>query len=190
MSSRSRPDIPPTAVPAATAIYRSSATIAVVGRGLAFVNRMMMVACVLAYLGAAGILTYSVATRYFLKMSTDWQDEASVFLLVGSVFLSSAFVQSHRGHIGIQALAGVLPEGVNRVRLALVDVASLAFCGFFAWKSWTLLIEAVRGAYTTGSEWSPPLWIPYSTMAVGMSLLCVQILLQVVDFALAKRVAA
>jgi len=189
MSSRSRHDTQPTAAFATSTIYRSRALIAVIGRGLALVNRLMMAACVVAYLGAACILTYSVATRYFFKMSTDWQDEASVFLLAGSVFLSSAFVQSNRGHIGIHALAGILPDRVNRVRIALVDIASLLFCGFFSWKSWTLLIEAVRGGYTTGSEWSPPLWIPYSTMAVGMSLLCVQILLQVVDLALAKKVA-
>ena len=188
MSSRSRQDNLPTAISLKTS-YRSRTLIAIVSRGLGLINRLVMVICVLAYLGAACILTYSVATRYFFKMSTDWQDEASVFLLVGSVFLSCAFVQSNRGHIGIQALAGILPDRINRVRVVLVDVASLAFCGFFAWKSWTLLIEAVRGDYTTGSEWSPPLWIPYSTMALGMSLLCLQILLQIVDFALAKKVA-
>jgi TRAP-type C4-dicarboxylate transport system permease small subunit len=78
---------------------------------------------------------------------------------------------------------------VNRVRVVVIDFASLAFCVFFAWKSWTLLIEAVRGGYTTGSEWSPPLWIPYSTMALGMTLLCVQIALQLVDTLLSRRLA-
>jgi TRAP-type C4-dicarboxylate transport system permease small subunit len=189
MSARSRQDNQLTAIPVRKPKYRSRTPIAIANRGLALVNRFMMVICVIAYLGAACILSYSVATRYFFKMSTDWQDEASVFLLVGSVFLSSAFVQSNRGHIGIQALAGILPDRVNRARIVLVDIASLLFCGFFAWKSWTLLIEAVRGDYTTGSEWSPPLWIPYSVMAVGMSLLCLQILLQIVDFAMAKKVA-
>jgi TRAP-type C4-dicarboxylate transport system permease small subunit len=189
MSLGSAQDPPPTTILIKTPLYRSRALIAIVSRWLGLINRATMVICVLAYLGAACVLTYSVATRYLFKMSTDWQDEASVFLLVGSVFLSTAFVQSNRGHIGIQALAGVLPDRVNRARIALVDIASLLFCGFFAWKSWTLLIEAARGGYTTGSEWSPPLWIPYSTMAVGMSLLCLQILMQVVDLALAKRVS-
>ena len=34
---------------------------------------------------------------------------------------------------------------INAVRQSLVDIASLTFCGYFAWKSWTLLDEAVDG---------------------------------------------
>jgi TRAP-type C4-dicarboxylate transport system permease small subunit len=185
MSLGSAPDQPIAAVQAEEE-YQSNAVITAFGQALDFVNRMVIVVCMLAMLLAACILTYSVVARYFLKISTDWQDEAAVFLLVGSVFLASAYVQSYRGHIGIDALATLLPAKVNRVRLLLIDLASLVFCTFFAWKSWTLLAEAVHDGYTTGSEWGPPLWIPYSTMALGMSLLCVQILLQFLDRVLAR----
>ena len=58
-----------------------------------------------ALLAASLVLTSSVLTRYFLKASTDWQDETAVFLLVGATFLCGAFVQSIRGHIGIEAVA-------------------------------------------------------------------------------------
>jgi TRAP-type C4-dicarboxylate transport system permease small subunit len=61
----------------------------------------------------------------------------------------------------------------------LVDVASFVFCAFFSWKSWTLLHEAVVDEQTTSSTWGPPLWIPYGLMSVGMTLLSLQLLLQV-----------
>ena len=94
--------------------------------------------------------------------------------------MTAAFVQSERGHIGIEALTGLLPSRINRIRLLLVDLASLAFCAFFAWKSWTLLHEAVVDHQTSSSTWAPPLWIPYGIMSFGMTLLCVQVALQVV----------
>jgi TRAP-type C4-dicarboxylate transport system permease small subunit len=149
-------------------------------RGMEFINRAVMFVCMLALLAAALILTYSVISRYFLKISTDWQDEASVFLLVGAVFLAGATVQQHRGHVAIEALAAILPRTANTVRLYFVDLASLAFCAFFSWKSWTLLREALIEGHTSATSWAPPLWIPYGTMALGMSLLCAQIALQLV----------
>jgi TRAP-type C4-dicarboxylate transport system permease small subunit len=143
-----------------------------------WVNRAIVTLGMLALLIASFVLTYSVFSRYLMKASTDWQDEASVFLLVGATFLCSAFVQALRGHVGIEFLNDVLPPAVNRLRLGLVDLACTAFCAFFAWKSWTLLHEAWVDGQTTSSSWAPPLWIPYGLMSLGMSLLTLQLLLQ------------
>jgi len=146
---------------------------------LVFVNDLVVKASSVALVAAGFVLTYSVIVRYFLKISTDWQDEMSIFLIVGAVFMSAAAVQALRGHVAIETIIGLLPTRVNRARQILVDVASLAFCAFFAWKSWTLLHEAWVEGYHSGSTWGPPLWIPYSLMAIGMTLLSIQILLQV-----------
>src|ERR1700749_2941597 len=111
-------------------------------RALALVNRVVVAPGMVGLLAAGLIPTSSVLSRYFLKASTDWQDEAAVFCLVGATFLCGAFVQTLRGHIGIEAVAGILPPAVNRLRLCVVDLISLLFCTFFAWKSWTLLRDA------------------------------------------------
>jgi TRAP-type C4-dicarboxylate transport system permease small subunit len=142
-------------------------------------NAFIVIVSSVALVAAACVLTYSVASRYFLHFSTDWQDELSVFLIVGAVFMSAAAIQARRGHVAIEAIVGLLPPRVNAVRQWLVDFASLVFCGYFAWKSWTLLDEAWTENYHSGSTWGPPLWIPYSLMAVGMTLLSLQLLLQV-----------
>jgi TRAP-type C4-dicarboxylate transport system permease small subunit len=101
-------------------------------------------------------------------------------MLVGATFFCSAYVQSYRGHIGIEALASILSPSVNAARLLFVDVVSFLFCAFFSWKSWTLFHEALKDGQTTQSTFAPPLWIPYSMMAFGMTLLAVQILVQVI----------
>jgi TRAP-type C4-dicarboxylate transport system permease small subunit len=165
---------------ASTAAYEIDAAGAL-ERMLARVNYLIVLLSSIALVVAALVLTYSVGSRYFFHFSTDWQDELSVFLIVGAVFMSSAAVQARRGHVAIEAIAAVLPAAANRIRQLLVDAASFAFCAFFGWKSWTLLEEAWSEDYHSGSTWGPPLWIPYSLMAVGMTLLSIQILLQVIS---------
>jgi TRAP-type C4-dicarboxylate transport system permease small subunit len=157
--------------------HRGAATLAVL---LNRINHLLLVISMIGMIVTALVLSYSVVMRYFFKVATDWQDEAAVFMLVGATFFCAAYVQSFRGHIGIEALAGLLSPAVNRVRLILVDVLSFLFCAFFSWKSWTLFHEALVEGQTTSSTLAPPLWIPYSLMAFGMTLLAIQILVQLI----------
>ena len=147
-------------------------------RTLSLINSIIVVLAALALIAACVVLSYSVLGRALFHAANYWQDEAAVFLLVGATFMTAAYVQSQRGHIGIEAFVGLLSPMANRIRLWLVDLASLLFCAFFTWKSWTLAHEAYADGQVSNSMWSPPLAIPYGLMAVGMTLLCLQILLQ------------
>src|SRR6185369_4136850 len=149
-------------------------------RALALCNNIIVVFAAIALVAACVILSYSVLGRALFHSPNYWQDEAAVFLLVGATFMTAAYVQGQRGHIGIEAFIGLLPPLVDRIRLWLVDVASFIFCAFFSWKSWTLAHEAWVDGQVTNSMWSAPLAIPYVLMASGMTLLCLQILLQII----------
>ena len=180
MSSRHDPGLSIAAVAESGVEARQPGLLGVVGRFVAWANRAMLAIGMIALVLAAFILTYSVFSRYVFKAATDWQDEGAVFCIVGAVFLCAAYVQAGRGHIGIEALASILPPAVNRVRIVLVDAVSLLFCAFFAWKSWTLWHEAWIDKMTTSSTWAPPLAIPYGLMSAGMTLLTLQLLLQLI----------
>jgi TRAP-type C4-dicarboxylate transport system permease small subunit len=160
-------------------VVPASAPVAWLAAFLRAYHRVAVLLGMIALLVTSCILTYSVVVRYFFHQPTDWQDEASVFMLVGVIFLCSAYVQSLRGHIGIEALAGLLSPLANQVRMFIVDVVSLLFCAFFTWKSWALFHEAWVEGQTTSSTFAPPLWIPYSLMALGMTMLTLQLLVQV-----------
>ena len=147
--------------------------------GLDGVNAVMAVLSALAIAAAGVVLTWEVAGRYFFSTPSDWQDELSTFLLIGATFASAAWIQARRGHVAIDALSHILPPAADRVRRVLADLFSFLFVSFFAWKSITLLMEALEDGQTTPSAWGPPLWIPYGCMSVGMVLLAVQLLLQV-----------
>ena len=111
-------------LPQATAskpVLPDNPVLALAARALAQYNRLAVFLGMIALMVTATILTYSVVVRYFFKQPTDWQDEASVFMLVGVIFLCSAHVQSLRGHIGIEALAGMLSPALNKLRMFVVD---------------------------------------------------------------------
>jgi TRAP-type C4-dicarboxylate transport system permease small subunit len=158
----------------------SNAFVAALGRALDLCNRTIVILAGIALVAACVILSYSVLGRALFKSPNYWQDEAAVFLLVGATFMTAAYVQSQRGHVAIEAFTTLMSPFANRIRLWLVDVASLAFCAFFTWKSFTLAHEAYVDGQVSNSMWSPPLAIPYTLMALGMSLLCLQLLLQII----------
>src|SRR6201993_1604106 len=158
----------------------NNSIVAAFERTLSLINNILVFLAAIALIAACAVLSYSVLGRALFQAANYWQDEAAVFLLVGATFMTAGYVQAQRGHIGIEAFVGLLSPTVNRVRLWLVDVASLLFCGFFTWKSWTLAHEAYVDGQVSNSMWSPPLAIPYGLMACGMTLLCVQILLQII----------
>jgi len=158
----------------------SNVFVAALGHALDLCNRIIVILAGIALVAACVILSYSVLGRALFKSPNYWQDEAAVFLLVGATFMTAAYVQSQRGHVSIEAFVSLMSPFANKIRLWLVDVASLAFCAFFAWKSWTLAHEAYVDGQVSNSMWSPPLAIPYTLMALGMSLLCVQLLLQII----------
>src|SRR3954468_22317006 len=156
------------------------ASLSTLQRALHHARQGIYTASTIALLLAAAIMTYGVIVRHVARVALIWQDEVCIFLLVGATFLSAASVQSHRGHVGIEAIAGLLSPATNRVRLLVSDLLSFLFCAFFTWKAVELLHEAWVEGQTSSSPWGPPLWIPYALMSLEIFSLTCQLLLQAV----------
>ena len=146
-------------------------------RVLDAINRIIVMLSPTALVLAGFVLTYSVVVRYFLRHSTDWQDEMSVFLIARRRLHVGRRPRSRRSAAtsASRAIVGLLPDRVNRTRVVLVDAASLGVLRLFRLEvghaaargaGRRLLLQLDLGTAAT--------WISYSLMTVGMILLAAQ----------------
>jgi TRAP-type C4-dicarboxylate transport system permease small subunit len=135
----------------------------------------------LSLLSAALIVTEGVIVRKILGVSTIWQIEASVFLLIFVVFGGAAFVQKNEHHLNVDLVIIHLSPRTREITLIVVSIISCILAAILAWYAWPMWWEAVVGNQHSESLWGPPLWISYLFLPLGMTLLFLQYIVSIRD---------
>lgn len=133
----------------------------------------------LSLVAAAIIVTEGVIVRKVLGVSTIWQIEASVYLLMYACFVGAAFAQMHEHHLNVDLVIVHLSARTRELTLIAVSIVTCLLCGVIAWYAWPMWWEAVVRNDHSESLWGPPLWIPYFFIPFGMSLLFLQYLVYI-----------
>lgn len=130
---------------------------------------------------ASLIITEAVVVRKVLNMSTIWQTEMSVFLLIFATFVGSAFVQKNDHHLNVDFLLVYLPPKVRESFLLFGSIFTMVLSAIIAWYAYPMWWETVVEGHRSMSLWGPPLWIPYAFIPFGLTLLVLQYIVQIVD---------
>ena len=146
--------------------------------GLTYLTGWTAALCLVA---AAIIVTEAVVVRKILGISTIWQIEASVFLLMFVVFAGAPFVQKNDHHLNVDLVIIHLAPRTREILLILVSIISCLIAAILAWYAWPMWWEAVVGNQHSESLWGPPLWIPYLFLPLGMTLLFLQYIVYIRD---------
>ncbi|MEJ2164229.1 MAG: TRAP transporter small permease [Desulfobacterales bacterium] len=146
--------------------------------GLTYITGWTAALCLV---GAAVIVTEAVVVRKILGISTIWQIEASVFLLIFTVFAGAPFVQKKEHHLNVDLLIIHLSPKTREIILIVVSITSCIFAAILAWYAWPMWWESVVGNEHSESLWGPPLWIPYFFLPFGMTLLVLQYIVYIRD---------
>jgi len=131
---------------------------------------------VAAGLIALGVLVvcHMVFVRYVLNENTIWQTDFTTYCLIAATFIGSPYVLMTRGHVNVDVLPLYL-GGKARFRLALASaVVSLAFCVAIAVLTFLFWKQAWDNRWVSDTMWRARLWIPYSSMPIGLGILCLQ----------------
>jgi TRAP-type C4-dicarboxylate transport system permease small subunit len=70
---------------------------------------------------------YQFFTRYVLNDSAGWTEEIARYLLIGVVFVGSAYAVSRSQHIHVDFFYHLMPRRMARVMSTLVDLFSILF---------------------------------------------------------------
>ena len=126
---------------------------------------------VLALLLSILVIVELVFERYFFQRAITWQTELVTMLLVASTFIGSAYVLSVKGHVNMEYLYTFLSKkNITRLKI-FTDSLCLIFFLILFYVSYEITYEAFIKNYNTGTVWGPPLWIPYSSMLIGATLM-------------------
>jgi TRAP-type C4-dicarboxylate transport system permease small subunit len=146
--------------------------------GLSVITGCLSALCIVA---AALIITEGVFVRKILNMSTIWQTEMCVFLLIFATFVGSAFVQKNDHHLNVDFLLVYLPPKVREFFLLSGAIFTMTLAGIIAWYAWPMWWETVVENFHSMSLWGPPLWIPYFFIPFGLTLLVLQYVVSIVE---------
>ena len=131
---------------------------------------------VAAGLIALGVLVvcHMVFVRYVLNQNTIWQTDFTTYCLIAATFVGSPYVLMTRGHVNVDVLPLYL-TGRTRFWLALASaLVSLAFCAAIAVLTFLFWKQAWDNRWVSDTMWRARLWIPYSSMPIGLGILCLQ----------------
>jgi TRAP-type C4-dicarboxylate transport system permease small subunit len=131
---------------------------------------------VAAGLIALGVLVvcHMVFVRYVLNQNTIWQTDFTTYCLIAATFVGSPYVLMTRGHVNVDVLPYYLGARA-RFWLALASaLASIAFCVTIAVLTFLFWKEAWDNRWVSDTMWRARLWIPYSSMPIGLSILTLQ----------------
>ena len=142
-------------------------------------NRVMYWLSAVAIVLSSLVLTYEVVMRYFLKIPTIWEIESSIYLGVLATFMGAAYGLKDGAHINIDLFVRALPSGAQRTLDRITSSLAFLFCAYVALKGWELFWEAFSKGWRSESMWGPPLAVPYFFLPLGMSLLSLQLLIQI-----------
>ena len=138
---------------------------------------------VAAGLIAAGVIVVCqmVILRYVLGASTIWQTDFTTYCMIAATFVGSPYVLMTRGHVNVDILPHYMGPKARR-RLAFASsFVTIAFAIMLAVLTFNFWLQAWEQRWVSDTMWRARLWIPYSSMPIGLALLTLQAIAELIQ---------
>lgn len=149
-------------------------------RGVRFLSQLLGYCAATLIAVSVFVVCHMVFVRYVLGENTIWQTDFATYGLVAATFIGSPYVLMSRGHVNVDILP--LFSGPRlRWWLALFAAAiTLFFCVAMTVLTFNLWYESWDSHWLSETMWRVRLWIPYSSLPIGLGVLTLQCLADLV----------
>lgn len=126
------------------------------------------------------VVCQMVFVRYVLNQSTVWQTDLITYCIIAATFIGSPYVLLTRGHVNVNVVPLHLSPRARFVLALSASGMSVAFCAVMTVLTFLFWKEAWDNGWVSDTIWRARLWIPYSSMPIGLGLLTLQYVVDIV----------
>ncbi|MCB1549807.1 MAG: TRAP transporter small permease [Hyphomicrobiaceae bacterium] len=127
------------------------------------------------------VVQYEVVMRYWFGRPTHWTHEVTTFAIAWVGFLSAGYLLRQGRQLEIDIVTSRLSAGARRLLGTFTDIIGAAFCGYTVLLGYRFVSTAHMMGATNASELDTPLWIPYSAIPIGFTILGLEFLARILN---------
>lgn len=124
----------------------------------------------------AFMIFYEVLARGIFNAPTEWVMEISTYCVVMAGFLGMGVAYYYGSHIKVDLLISHLSPKTRCIFELLMSFIGLFFIYIFMTEATDMVITSLENNNCAPTTLSTPLWIPQSSMPIGLGVLFCQIL--------------
>jgi TRAP-type C4-dicarboxylate transport system permease small subunit len=132
--------------------------------------------CSLILLAMIVMIAAEAIARNVFGTSLQITDEVGGYLLVALTFLSMSVAESHGAFHRVELVQSRLSRAGRIASQILFDLMALAASALVTWQLVRLALNSWRAEDVAPTPLGTPLWLPQTSMGIGMALLCLALL--------------
>lgn len=122
------------------------------------------------------LMCYEVVRRYFFNAPTIWGLEFTTFIFGIHFIMGYGYTESFDGHVRVDVFSSKFPKKVqDMLYLVLTVVITLPLVAMLSIWAWDNAISSTKILEHLSSAWAPPIWPVKLFMALGFTLLTLQV---------------
>ena len=132
--------------------------------------------CSLFLLAMIAMIAAEAIARNVFGTSLQITDEVGGYLLVALTFLSMSVAESHGAFHRVELVQMRLSPAARIASQIVFDLMALAASVLVTWQLVRLVLNSWRAEDVAPTPLGTPLWLPQTSMGIGMALLCLALL--------------